>query len=145
MAHYQILLPKPVEKQLDRLPVEVRDRLVQRISTLAEEPRPRGSVELKGKSEEYRIRVGAYRVRYKYATMKPQYYSCIANTEKMSTETDLALLESRYSSTSCNCKLPSSPSLQESPSGLFSVSQWRLCVSKIIEVEENAPSGDVFL
>lgn len=63
MAHYQILLPKPVEKQLDRLPVEVRDRLVQRISTLAEEPRPRGSVKLKGKSEEYRIRVGAYRVR----------------------------------------------------------------------------------
>lgn len=61
---YVVSIPKPVEKQLDRLPDEVRERLVERILLLAEEPRPFGVKKLKGSDAEYRIRVGEYRVRY---------------------------------------------------------------------------------
>ena len=56
--------PKPVQKQLDSLPDDVRDRAVKRIVALKENPRPRGCVKLKGYENEYRIRIGDYRVRY---------------------------------------------------------------------------------
>jgi mRNA interferase RelE/StbE len=61
---YQVIIPKPVQKQLDSLPDDVRDRAVKRIMALKENPRPRGCVKLKGYENEYRIRIGDYRVRY---------------------------------------------------------------------------------
>jgi mRNA interferase RelE/StbE len=61
---YQVIVPKPVQKQLDSLPDSVRDRTVKRIMALKENPRPRGCVKLKGYENEYRIRIGNYRVRY---------------------------------------------------------------------------------
>jgi mRNA interferase RelE/StbE len=56
--------PKPVQKQLDSLPDDVHDRAVKRILALKENPRPHGCVKLKGYENEYRIRIGNYRVRY---------------------------------------------------------------------------------
>ncbi len=53
-----------MEKQLDRLPDNIASRVLDRIAALEKEPRPRGCVELKGKENEYRIRIGDYRVRY---------------------------------------------------------------------------------
>lgn len=53
-----------MEKQLDRLPGNVAGRVLDRISALENDPRPRGCVKLKGKDNEYRIRIGDYRVRY---------------------------------------------------------------------------------
>lgn len=61
---YTIITPKSVQKQLDNLPIDVYERIVVRIQQLAEDPRPDGVVKMKGTSDEYRIRVGDYRLRY---------------------------------------------------------------------------------
>ncbi len=61
---YAVLIPKPVQKQLDNLPEDVRSRIVEKVVLLAEEPRPLGVKKLKGFENEYRVRVGDYRVRY---------------------------------------------------------------------------------
>ena len=62
--HYQVVIPKPVQKQLDDLSDDVYDRIVKRIVMLKEHPRPRGCIKLKGYENEYRIRIGNYRIRY---------------------------------------------------------------------------------
>jgi len=46
--HYQVVIPKPVQKQLDDIPDEVSDRIIKRIVMLKEHPRPRGCIKLKG-------------------------------------------------------------------------------------------------
>ena len=61
---YRVIIPKPVQKQLDSLLGSVRRRVVRRILVLKENPRPRGCVKLRGYENEYRLRVGDYRVRY---------------------------------------------------------------------------------
>jgi mRNA interferase RelE/StbE len=61
---YTIVISKSVQKQIDNLPSDVKDRLVKKIQLLADEPRPDEVVKLKGFDNEYRIRVGDYRVRY---------------------------------------------------------------------------------
>lgn len=62
--NYRIVIPKSVQKQLDGLPEEVRARTITKILSLAEDPRSPGTKKLKGYSNEYRVRVGDYRVRY---------------------------------------------------------------------------------
>jgi mRNA interferase RelE/StbE len=49
---------------LERLPVKVLERMFPRLEALAEEPRPSGCRKLKGGQQEWRIRVGDYRVVY---------------------------------------------------------------------------------
>ncbi|NMF61754.1 type II toxin-antitoxin system RelE family toxin [Brasilonema octagenarum] len=61
---YTIIISKSVQKQIDDLPNDVIERVVEKIQNLAEEARPDGVVKLKGSDNEYRIRVGDYRVRY---------------------------------------------------------------------------------
>ena len=68
---YQVVIPKPVQKQLDSLPDTVRERIVKRIVILKDNPRPRGCVKLKGYETEYRIRIGDYRVRYEIRDQEP--------------------------------------------------------------------------
>lgn len=53
-----------VQKQIDDLPNDIEERVIKEIQNLASEPRPNGVVKLKGSDNEYRIRVGDYRVRY---------------------------------------------------------------------------------
>ena len=43
---------------------EVYNRIARKIEQLAEDPRPDGVVKMKGSDNEYRIRIGSYRVRY---------------------------------------------------------------------------------
>jgi len=62
---YTIITPKAVQKQLDALPDDVYDRIAVKVQQLAQNPRPDGVVKLKGYENEYRIRIGDYRVRYK--------------------------------------------------------------------------------
>ncbi len=50
--HYQVVIPKPVQKQLDDIPDDVRDRIIKRIVMLKERPRPRGCIKLKGYEKE---------------------------------------------------------------------------------------------
>lgn len=61
---YTVIVPNPVQKQLDSLPDDIRNRIVGKIVPLAENPRPQGAIKLKGYDNEYRIRIGDYRVRY---------------------------------------------------------------------------------
>jgi mRNA interferase RelE/StbE len=60
---YEVIIPKPVQKQLDSLP-DIRNRLVEKILLLVADPRPPGVKKLKGFENEYRLRVGDYRIRY---------------------------------------------------------------------------------
>jgi mRNA interferase RelE/StbE len=61
---YTIITPKTVQKQLDALPNAVFDRVAVKIQQLGEDPRSDGVVKMKGADNEYRIRIGDYRVRY---------------------------------------------------------------------------------
>jgi mRNA interferase RelE/StbE len=61
---YTVVISKSVQKQIDNLPNDVSDRVLEKIQNLALEPRPDGVVKLKGLDNEYRIRAGDYRVRY---------------------------------------------------------------------------------
>jgi mRNA interferase RelE/StbE len=61
---YRIIISKSVQKQMDALPDDMSDRVAEKLQQLAEEPCPSGVVKLKGADNEYRIRVGDYRIRY---------------------------------------------------------------------------------
>ena len=54
---YRVIIPKPVQKQLNNLPKAQRDRLISAIKLLAQVPRPSGVKKLKGYDHTYRIRI----------------------------------------------------------------------------------------
>ena len=60
---FQVILPKSVQKELDRLPDEITNRILARLSALETIPRPADVKKLKGR-DAWRIRVGDYRVIY---------------------------------------------------------------------------------
>jgi mRNA interferase RelE/StbE len=60
---FQIILPKSVQKELDRLPDELVGRILARLAGLETNPRPADVKKLKGRAA-WRIRVGDYRVIY---------------------------------------------------------------------------------
>ena len=60
---YEVRILRVAEKEMDKLSATVHRRLSQRILSLEENPRPRGARKLSG-SEEYRLRIGAYRILY---------------------------------------------------------------------------------
>jgi mRNA interferase RelE/StbE len=60
---YQIILPKSVQKELNRLPDDIVRRILARLAGLETTPRPPDVKRLKGR-DAWRIRVGDYRVIY---------------------------------------------------------------------------------
>jgi mRNA interferase RelE/StbE len=60
---YEIRIIRSAEKEIDRLPSNVHDRLSTGILLLGNNPRPRGVKKLSGRAE-YRLRVGDYRILY---------------------------------------------------------------------------------
>jgi mRNA interferase RelE/StbE len=64
---YRILLERAVEKDLARLSSEIHDRIIVAIRSLATDPRPSGCRKLTGSKNDWRIRVGNYRVVYEIA------------------------------------------------------------------------------
>ena len=60
---YEVRIVSAAEREMDRLPVAVYKRISRRILTLEDNPRPRGAKKLSGR-EEYRLRIGDYRVLY---------------------------------------------------------------------------------
>jgi mRNA interferase RelE/StbE len=52
------------KKELEALPKKVIQRVNAALECLAENPRPHGSLKIKGEDNLYRIRVGKYRVLY---------------------------------------------------------------------------------
>jgi mRNA interferase RelE/StbE len=61
---YRIIVPKPAQKQLDKILKIERDRLIVTLRSLADDPRPNGVKKLKGYDNTYRVRVGDYRIIY---------------------------------------------------------------------------------
>jgi mRNA interferase RelE/StbE len=61
---YTIIVTKSIQKDLDNLPNDIKSRVYSKISHLSEDPRPDGVTKLKSYENEYRIRIGDYRVRY---------------------------------------------------------------------------------
>ena len=63
MAEYKIFFKKSVVKDFDSIPKKDLQRILDRIKTLSEDPRPSGSEKLTGQ-ERYRVRQGRYRIFY---------------------------------------------------------------------------------
>ena len=65
MASYKVLIKPSAAKEIEAVDQKKdRRRLVAKISSLADDPRPRGCEKLAGEQERYRVRVGPYRVLY---------------------------------------------------------------------------------
>ena len=60
---YRVLIARAAERELDRLPEAVRRRIASRILDLENDSRPPGTKKLRER-EEYRLRIGSYRVVY---------------------------------------------------------------------------------
>ncbi|MSQ97870.1 MAG: type II toxin-antitoxin system RelE/ParE family toxin [Xanthomonadales bacterium] len=63
MASYELVFRKSVAKDLRALPRQDVKRILQRISSLAEDPRPAGCERLSSQ-QRYRVRQGVYRIIY---------------------------------------------------------------------------------
>ena len=63
MAAYKIFFKKSVEKDFKGIPKNDLAKILKRIETLAEDPRPPGCDKLTGQ-EKYRLRQGRYRILY---------------------------------------------------------------------------------
>ncbi len=61
---HKILLERNAEKDLDRLPSNFGSRVIAAIRQLADNPRPAGCRKLIGGANDWRIRVGPYRIVY---------------------------------------------------------------------------------
>jgi len=65
VAGYKLLIKPSAGKELEAVGSKSdRARIVQRIHSLVEEPRPLGSEKLAGYDDRYRVRQGSYRVVY---------------------------------------------------------------------------------
>ena len=61
---YTVIIAKSVQKQILQLPASVKLKVQEKILALKSEPRPPGTLKLKGYDHQYRLRVGDYRIRY---------------------------------------------------------------------------------
>ena len=61
--NYEVRILRVAEKEMDKLPRAVHARIIRRILSFEDNPRPRGAKKLSG-HEEYRLRAGDYRVLY---------------------------------------------------------------------------------
>jgi mRNA interferase RelE/StbE len=64
---YHVEISRPAAKQFEALPRREQERIMPELLGLADDPRPRGAQKLKGVDDQYRIRVGDYRVLYAIA------------------------------------------------------------------------------
>ena len=61
---YSVLLSPPAERQLRSFAPAIQKRLVKRMKSLQNDPRPSGVTKLAGEDNLYRIREGDYRLIY---------------------------------------------------------------------------------
>ena len=64
MQTYKIVVSKSAVKELSKLPKSVNNKLIQAIKGLAINPRPTFAKKLRGGSNNWRIRIGDYRIVY---------------------------------------------------------------------------------
>jgi len=63
MTH-KIEIKPSAQKELSKIPKNFAVKIIKKIKTLAEDPRPNGCKKLTGVDSAYRIRIGNYRVVY---------------------------------------------------------------------------------
>ncbi|MFQ5863455.1 MAG: type II toxin-antitoxin system RelE/ParE family toxin [Candidatus Brocadiales bacterium] len=61
---YKVLLRPAAVRDLDRLELKMRSRVVKALRSLEESPRPWGAKKLVGGEAQWRLRVGNYRILY---------------------------------------------------------------------------------
>ena len=61
---YRVVVEPGAERDIRRLAADVRARVLRAAMALGDDPRPHGYRKLAGRGEQYRIRVGDYRVIY---------------------------------------------------------------------------------
>jgi mRNA interferase RelE/StbE len=61
---YQVKVTRTAIKERDRLDAQIRSRIDDVLRQLPENPRPAGVKKLSGRSHDWRIRVGDYRILY---------------------------------------------------------------------------------
>jgi mRNA interferase RelE/StbE len=64
VARYHLEIKKSAQKELDALDDALFDRVDRKILSLAENPRPTGCKKLRGFRDQWRLRVGEWRVVY---------------------------------------------------------------------------------
>ena len=64
MNSYRVALASSAEKELQGLPKKMIARIIPRLEHLESAPRPPGCKKLKGGDNEWRIRIGNYRIVY---------------------------------------------------------------------------------
>jgi mRNA interferase RelE/StbE len=60
---YKVIIKRSAEKEIEALPLKDRRRVVGKIQSLADNPRPPGCEKLSG-ADKYRLRQGDYRILY---------------------------------------------------------------------------------
>jgi mRNA interferase RelE/StbE len=63
VASYKLLITRSASKELEEIPGKDRNRIIAKIRTLEENPRPQG-VEKLSSEDKYRLRQGDYRILY---------------------------------------------------------------------------------
>ncbi|WP_193598302.1 type II toxin-antitoxin system RelE family toxin [Microbacterium sp. YJN-G] len=61
---YRVEFTAAAARQVKKLPRPARDRVLEMVAVLAEDPRPHGAKKLVGEQTAWRIRIGEYRVIY---------------------------------------------------------------------------------
>jgi len=61
---YEVYLEKSAENDIKRLPTSIFQRIIPQIKALAENPRPSGCRKITGSKNDWRIRIGDYRIIY---------------------------------------------------------------------------------
>jgi mRNA interferase RelE/StbE len=64
MTAYTILFARSARKELELLDDNIANRILSKIESLSDNPRPMGCEKLKGEENLWRIRIGNYRVIY---------------------------------------------------------------------------------
>ena len=64
MNNYTVEVKPPARKELEALPDNVLSRVVRKLEALAGDPRPARCKKLKGYKDQWRVRVGDWRVVY---------------------------------------------------------------------------------
>ncbi len=63
MGKYKIEIKKSAVKEIKKLPGKDIKKILEKISSLADDPRPQNCIKLSA-DKKYRIRIGAYRILY---------------------------------------------------------------------------------
>jgi mRNA interferase RelE/StbE len=65
VAEYRLLIKASAAKEIEAVGSKAdRQRIVEKVQTLAASPRPQGSEKLAGYADRYRVRRGSYRIIY---------------------------------------------------------------------------------